>query len=513
MRNSSLAGSCAVILPLLSRRSVADKGDANCREQVLGLYNMIIRDSEQSSYVRIARVRIRADYFFRWDRPEAAYANESYSNLFKHTSYGIFLNGHNAEIIDNDLYTSASGIYLGGHGTSLENANEAVVMRNRISYGSDCYQVDSSSHVIFEQNSCTGNSLFSHGNAMGATYGGPASSFIFFAGNRIQFVFGMDQEEMTLDGGGHTVYNGPVAVSAGGLNLTMPRDPEFDKWCPNTISKWCPKLPCKCVTVNTNHTGSAVYIIGGTGQGQMRTVADGGDWLNRTWVLERPFGGVGGGVALDETSFVTFNARRERNIYRDNLFLDGGAMQLWGLMWHSIVASNRAVRAGGFIVTDYFEYSSDYFIETHHNHVEQVPYYGSPGININGKYNASADFTGPLVAASVWRGNHIDNGAWGIDGAVSDLLIEGNTMTNCEHGVQVDVNCRPWHRCNQTHRIALRSNSGLKTDDITSAVAASISSCFNQTYQNSPAVHRPLQTSALQLLDGCAAVHQAPEPV
>ena len=381
-------------------------------------------------------------------------------------SYGIFLNGRNAEVVDNDLYTSASGIYLGGHGTSLENANEAVVMRNTISYGSDCYQVDSSSHIIFEQNSCTGINLFSHGNAMGATYGGPASSFIFFAGNRIQFVFGMDQEEMTLDGAGHTVYNGKVAVSAGGLNLTMPRDPDFDKWCPNTISKWCPKLPCKCVTVNTNHTGSAVYVIGGTGQGQMRTVADGGDWMNRTWVLEKPFGGEGGGVALDETSFVTFNARRERNIYRDNEFIDGGPMQLWGLMWHSIVANNRAVRAGGFIVTDYFEYSSDYFIETHHNRVEQVPYYGASGININGKYNASSDFTGPLVVSSVWRGNHVDNGAWSIDGAVSDVLIEGNTMTNCEHSLQVDVNCKPWHRCNQTRRIALRSNTGLvKTDD------------------------------------------------
>jgi hypothetical protein len=35
----------------------------------------------------------------------------------------------------------------------------------------------------------------------------------------------------------------------------------------------------------------------------------------------------GGGVALDETSFVSFNARRERNIYRDNTFMDGGCMQ------------------------------------------------------------------------------------------------------------------------------------------------------------------------------------------
>jgi hypothetical protein len=109
------------------------------------------------------------------------------------------------------------------------------------------------------------------------------------------------------------------------------------------VTQWCPKLPCPCVTVHTNKTGSAVYVIGGTGQGQMRTVANGGPWMNRTvrppgrfsaisvsfrltarncgsrpgqWVLEAPFGGEGGGVALDETSIVTFNDRRERNIYR-----------------------------------------------------------------------------------------------------------------------------------------------------------------------------------------------------
>jgi hypothetical protein len=40
----------------------------------LGLYNRVIADNanHQSSYVRIARVCIRADYFFRWGRGEAA---------------------------------------------------------------------------------------------------------------------------------------------------------------------------------------------------------------------------------------------------------------------------------------------------------------------------------------------------------------------------------------------------------------------------------------------------------
>ena len=52
----------------------------------LGLYNNIIKDSHASSYVRIARVCIRADYFLRWGRAESAYANGSYSTLFNHGS-------------------------------------------------------------------------------------------------------------------------------------------------------------------------------------------------------------------------------------------------------------------------------------------------------------------------------------------------------------------------------------------------------------------------------------------
>jgi hypothetical protein len=50
-------------------------------------------------------------------------------------------------------------------------------------------------------------------------------------------------------------------------------------------------------------------------------------------------------------------------------------------MWHAVVANNVAVRAGGFVLTDYFEYSSDYFIETRNNHVGEAAYYGTPGFS------------------------------------------------------------------------------------------------------------------------------------
>ena len=56
----------------------------------------------------------------------------------------------------------------------------------------------------------------------------------------------------------------------------------------------------------------------------------------------------------------------------------------------------------------------------------------------------------------------MDDGAWSIEGAVADVLLEGNAMTNSAAGLQTDVNCKPWHRCNQTHRVALRGNAGFR---------------------------------------------------
>ena len=73
-------------------------------------------------------------------------------------------------------------------------------------------------------------------------------------------------------------------------------------------------------------------MIGGTGQGQLRVFAKAGlaEGLNRTWELEEAFGeGSAGGVALSAGSFVSVFPRREKCIYRDNLFSDGGPMQLY----------------------------------------------------------------------------------------------------------------------------------------------------------------------------------------
>lgn len=182
------------------------------------------------------------------------------------------------------------------------SASNGLVARNQIYFGGDCYQIDSSNNVIFEQNVCLGINLFSRGSAAGSTYGGPAASFIYFAQNHIKFVLGGDQEELTLDGG-YAPYFGTVTpgwedpaedstVATKGdavPTITMHSDPHFPQRCSE---------PGKCQMVNTNWTGAAVYVLAGQGVGQLRTVRGGGITYNRTWQLTKSFGGSGGGVPL-----------------------------------------------------------------------------------------------------------------------------------------------------------------------------------------------------------------------
>ena len=209
-----------------------------------------------------------------------------------------------------------------------QSASRGIVMRNQINFGMDCYQIDASSNVIFEDNYCLGINLFSRGSgtlarlneiqwnwtfwhivdnafshtvnvavcslrcspryaAAGSTYGGPAATGVFFARNTEKFVFGGDQEELTTDAG-FANYFGKVSPSADGLTLTMASDPSYPVWCdPNT----------GCRYLDSNRTGAAVYVLAGQGAGQMRVVTGGGTAYNRSWHIDRPFGGEGGGVS------------------------------------------------------------------------------------------------------------------------------------------------------------------------------------------------------------------------
>lgn len=149
--------------------------------------------------VRIRRVRIRADCFFRLtERGGPLRRGLSANFTYEQLGAAINLNGQEYEVTDCDIYASMHGIYLGHNQGSLWNsASVGIVARNTINFGGDCYQIDGcaslalllltllasllftyfflsmhvfrSSHIIFEENECVGINLFSRGSAAGST--------------------------------------------------------------------------------------------------------------------------------------------------------------------------------------------------------------------------------------------------------------------------------------------------------------------------------------------------------
>ena len=178
-------------------------------------YNNIITDGsnyladpvrrEHSRGVRIRRIRIRADCYTRLTEAGAGEGRRGLPGAdftYEQVGSGINLDGQEYEVIDCDIYASGHGISLGvSEGSLASSASVGLVQRNTINFGAECYQIDSSSHVVFEDNECVGTNLFSRGSPAGSTYAGPAATDIVFQRNSIRFLFGGDGEELTLDGG------------------------------------------------------------------------------------------------------------------------------------------------------------------------------------------------------------------------------------------------------------------------------------------------------------------------
>ena len=291
--------------------------------------------------------------------------------------------------------------------------------------------------------------------------GGPAATGVFFARNTEKFVFGGDQEELTTDAG-YANYFGKVQASADGKTLTMATDPRYPVWCNNPNHTDCRYL-------DSNRTGAAVYVLSGKGAGQMRVVTGGGTAFNRSWRIDRAFGGAGGGVPIDRSSVVTFFERRSHMIIRENTFMDGGPCQIFGGLYHGVIAENTAVRSDGFIVEGlentrgpmlagsgsdarlgtsdrgpdpllYPTYIPTYFIEVLDNRVLEGNVYGggTGGFSVRGMYNGTSPFSGAMAAAIVLRNNSGDNSHFIVSNAVSDIIIEANTLVSSdEPGLQL----------------------------------------------------------------------------
>lgn len=166
-------------------------------------------------------------------------------------------------------------------------------------------------------------------------------------------------------------------------------------------------------------------------------------------------------------------------IIRENTFEDGGPCQIFGGLYHAVIAENTAVRSNGFIVEGlentlgpmmagtraasaalveaserdssasappprplpdilYPTYIPTYFIEVLDNAILEGNVYGggTGGFIVSGAFNSSSPYSGAMAAAIVLRNNSANNAYFQINDAVSDVIVEGNSLIDSDTGMQ-----------------------------------------------------------------------------
>ena len=211
-------------------------------------------------------------------------------------------------------------------------------------------------------------------------------------------------------------------------------------------------------------------------------------------------------VPLGVDSLVTFFERRSHMIIRENTFEDGGPCQIFGGLYHAVIAENTLVRSDGIIVEglentqgpmvaavraeapaaqpdsrgdvragthagvrhalanpplpdiQYPTYIPTYFIEVLDNVILEGNVYGggTGGFVVSGAFNSSSPYSGAMAAAVVLRNNSGSNAYFQINDAVSDVIVEGNSLIDSDTGLQL-------HNQSGTNpmRVFIGSNLGL----------------------------------------------------
>ena len=276
-------------------------------------YRRVIGDTQDSERFRMNHVRIRAV-------PEATrtYTIKQTNEMLA----ALHLQGRNFQITNSDIYAAVPGnaqgraIVTGPWGFAAGKGPYYGLMTDNEIYG-HMYGCENLKGLVFERNSVTGVCVSA------STYWNNFSQDVYVADCAIRHVYGGDREIMTFDGAAGA-YSGKI-TKAEGTHLTLAGDPVYHDAAP---------------VAHTDAKGMAVFIMDGMGAGQYRIVTAN---QGREWDVDRPWL-----VPPDATSVLSIVPFRGRNIFVNNTFIDGGAMQLYGSAADEIIVGNKGVRIDGF---------------------------------------------------------------------------------------------------------------------------------------------------------------------
>jgi hypothetical protein len=404
--------------------------------------------------VRVQRVRIRANFYQRHDFVGKAHAGiPLVAASSANAGAGVMITGDNVVITDCDIYHSDKAI-------TLKETFGGLIARNRLDYGFTPLQCYGLSRVIFEDNECAGAGLWASGSGFGL-YHSCATYHLYFAHNRIRQAYGGDGECLTTDGHG-TAYVGKIANVQGG-QITLADEIRWgsgdkhlipEKHFQFGLNKWRPKGDF----ATEEWHGVTLYILGGRGAGQYRNLLAG---AGKQVTLEQAFT-----IPPDTSSIVSIGKFQGRHLIVGNEFRDGRfSVQLYAPCCDCIVAENQVWRTASMSTgaslglrapitgdpRDIWVVEPGWFHQFLNNHIWEGNGWGSESSVLG---ILSAQVTWPKIAPEirevtmsrghVIRGNQLDSNAHiEVNGPVSDVIIEHNTMQNVEQGVTVVAPPKP----------------------------------------------------------------------
>ncbi|MHB8997408.1 MAG: hypothetical protein ACYC63_19355 [Armatimonadota bacterium] len=372
-------------------------------------YIKVVRDSSDSERFRMKNVIIRAV-------PDATRHN--IIKPVKPPLAALHLLGRNYQVTGCDIYAATPGnlpgrsIVTGPWGFSGQKGPWYGLIADNIIDG-HMYGCENLRAVIYERNKVKGVSLGA------TTYWNNFADTTYFANNYVQHVYGGDREIMTFDAGGGAYEGKATAI---GTRLLLAADPVFHDYAPKP---------------HTDYRGAAVYILNGTGAGQWRYVtANNG----REWEVERPWD-----AAPDETSLFSIVPFRGRNLFVNNTFVDGGAMQLYGSAADVIVAGNKGARIDGFFTWGLNPHGwgnqpafTAQFLD---NEITEGSGYGGRvwGRCFFGVITSNdKTYAGPMARGNILRRNLLHTDSWfNISGTAADTLVEDCVVKHVPIGIKV----------------------------------------------------------------------------
>lgn len=364
---------------------------------------------------------------------------------FHFDSYGggPSLSAQNMTTVSNKIETELAGF----KSKVLEITADNVQITNCEILSSDRPVVCFTDNLLFRNISiptqgwsgCYGENIIFEDITSSQTWGF-AGSRIYSARVSVENRVGNNRETMTFDGGYVGYTSGAGTLQEDGVTVKL----EGADFKENQMA------------------GYQLYIIGGAGEGQMRTIVS--NTADSVTVAE-PFMG-----ALDDTTMVTVSESRDAIYFTDWDSYNSGPFQLYGFGTNVVIdgldlqrMENLISRAGKI----YNVYQVNWYVSIVNNVISDSNYFKFYGYDLCNNYTrlqviGSGDYSG-LNIGTLLRNNTLKDGAYiqlqanGKE-ALQDLIIQENTIENAPYGIY-------WNAVGRTVRGVLMADNIFKDVD------------------------------------------------